>query len=81
MAELQVESIDWHLVAHGQNSHGGEVAGRVDDIAIGRHARQAEGGCWKTASESVFTLSEGRVAQSALPSFTREGTTTLLQVA
>lgn len=43
MAELQVESIDWHLVTHGQDGHGGEVAGRVDDIGIGCHARQAEG--------------------------------------
>lgn len=54
MAELQVESIDWHLVTHGQNSHGGEVAGRVDDIGIGGHARQTEGGSWKIGSESVF---------------------------
>lgn len=61
MAELQVESIDWHLVTHGQNSHGGEVAGRVDDIGIGRHARQTEGGSWKIGSDSVFTRSDGRL--------------------
>lgn len=43
MAELQVEGVDWHLVAHRQHSHGGEVAGRVGDICVGRHARQIEG--------------------------------------
>lgn len=78
MAELQVESIDWHLVAHRQDSHGGEVAGRVGDIGVSRHAGQAEGWSWKRGSVHLNILSEG--VTSNLLSFTWERTTTLLQI-
>ena len=51
MAELQVKSIDWHLVAHGQDSNSGEVAGRVGDIGVRGHAGQTESWSWKRESE------------------------------
>lgn len=43
MAELQVESVDRHLVTYGQDSHSGEVAGGVGDISAGCHTGQTQG--------------------------------------
>ena len=42
MAELQVKSIDGHLITDRQHSHGGEVAGGVGDISTGCHTGQTQ---------------------------------------
>lgn len=59
VAELQVESVDGHLVAHGQDGHGGEVAGGVGDVGVGGHAGQAEGGPWKPRVGGALGRREG----------------------
>lgn len=43
MAELQVESVDRHLITYRQDSHSGEVAGGVGDISTGCHTGQTQG--------------------------------------
>lgn len=43
MAELQVERIDRHIITYRQDSHSGEVAGRVGDISTGCHTGQTHG--------------------------------------
>lgn len=53
MAELQVERINRHLVTHRQDSHSGEVAGRVGDISSSCHSGQAQGRTWRTGSQCI----------------------------
>lgn len=52
MAELQVERVDRHLVAHRQDGHGGEVAGGVGDVGARRHAGQTQAGTCGTGGEA-----------------------------
>jgi len=53
MAELQVECVDRHLIAYGQDSHSGEVAGRVGDVSTGSHIGQTQGRPWKTGPQCL----------------------------
>lgn len=53
MAELQVECINGHIITHRQDSHRGEVAGRVGDISTGCHRGQTQGWAWKKERQKV----------------------------
>lgn len=52
VAELQVERVDRHLVAHRQDSHSGEVAGGVGDIGARRHTGQTQAGTCRTGGKA-----------------------------